>query len=405
MGKEKGNDLTLKIFALIIAVILWSYVMSKEDPLFTATRKNVSVQFVNESSLERQGLVIMEPKDATITVSIEGRRSDVMKISEKDIIAKVDLTGYTEGNVKVSVDVESPSKLVDIVDYSPKEILFKFDKLVRKESPVTIETEGKLPQGFVLGAPEIKPQSVYIEGPRSWVNAVSQVIALVNIGNKTEDINITVPIKLVDSQGNDVRGVDKEQNVVDIFIPVYQIKKIPIELQTVNQLPDGYEIVTAKINPATIEVKGKKGALTDIKSIKTKPIDINSLISNRNVPVELDIPEGLTLVDPNQRITVTLNIDESVSKTFNYTLNDVKITNINPELYIDEEDFIKSFAVTIQGMKSIIDTLDREDISMEIDLEDLDEGNHIVSITVKAEEGVSIVSILPENFNITLKRE
>ena len=32
MSKEKKNDLTLKIFALIIAIILWSYVMSEVNP-------------------------------------------------------------------------------------------------------------------------------------------------------------------------------------------------------------------------------------------------------------------------------------------------------------------------------------------------------------------------------------
>ncbi len=30
MSKEKENDITIKIFALIIAIILWSYVMSEE---------------------------------------------------------------------------------------------------------------------------------------------------------------------------------------------------------------------------------------------------------------------------------------------------------------------------------------------------------------------------------------
>ncbi len=96
--------------------------------------------------------------------------------------------------------------MVDVVDYTPKEILFKFDKLVRRDSPVIVKTAGELPKGYTMGEPEVKPQSVYIEGPRTWVNSVSEVVALVNVSDITKDMNVTVPIKLVDDEGNDVRG-------------------------------------------------------------------------------------------------------------------------------------------------------------------------------------------------------
>ena len=131
MSKEKENDITIKIFALIIAIILWSYVMSEVDPKITAEHK-IDVSFSNVTSLERQWLVVLEPKDVSIKVTISGIRSDVIEVSEEDIIAKVDLDGY-KGNVKVPVYVDVPH-MVDLVDYTPKEILFKFDKLIRQDS-------------------------------------------------------------------------------------------------------------------------------------------------------------------------------------------------------------------------------------------------------------------------------
>ncbi len=404
MSKEKENNLTIKIFALIIAIILWSYVMSEENPPITSDYRNIEVNLTNVASLERQNLVVMEPKDAKITVKVLGKRNDISNISEKDIIATVDLSGYTEGNVKVPVNVEVPNE-VKIVDYSPKDILFKFEKLVRKEKTVTIQTEGKLPQGYVLGEPEIKPQSIYIEGPRSWVNSVSKVMALVNVEDKKDDINVSVPIKLVDDEGNDVRGVGKDQNVVDVSIPVYRAKKVPIELQTENQLPDNYQIMNININPSTIEIKGRKDVLADISSIKTKPIDINSLIGNKDVAVDLEIPEKVSLADPNQKVTINLNIEENKTKTLDFTLNDVKIINLDQELSIDEEDLNKSFEITVKGSSSKVDLLNKEDLYMELDLTGLDEGSHNVSLSIKEEEGITIMSIAPESFNITLRKE
>ncbi|WP_236913858.1 CdaR family protein [Clostridium sp. Cult2] len=378
--------------------------MSKENPPFKSELKNVNVDFINESVLERQGLVVMEPKNANIKVTISGRRSDVLEVSKKDIIAQVDLNGYSEGNVKVPVYVQVPDD-VRIEDYSPKEILFKFDKIIRENSPVVIETQGKLPEGYVLGTPEIKPQSVYIEGPRTWINSVAKVVAYVDVSNKTEDIKVTVPIKVVDDEGEDVRGVTKEQNVVDIYIPVYQTKKLPIELQTENQLPDNYEIVNVNINPSTIEIKGKKEDLVGIFSINTKPIDINTLIDNINVPIELELPEGVSLVNPDKKITITLNIDESRTRTFDYTLKDVEIKNMDTSLYIDEEDLNKPFTVTVKGISSIIDSLEKEDLGLELDLRNLEEGSHRVNIEIRLEDGIEIISILPESFDIKLIKE
>jgi len=404
MSKEKKNDLTLKIFALVIAIILWSYVMSEENPTITKEFRNTEVSLSNYSSLERQGLVIMEPKDPKITIKISGKRNYVNRILEEDILASVDLSGYSEGSVKVPVYIDVPSE-VRIVDYHPKEILFKFEKLVRKEAVVTVDTDGSLPQGYVLGEPEIKPQSVYIEGPRSWVDSVTDVVATVDLTNRTEDIKVTVPIKLIDEKGDDVRGVEKEQNLVDVFIPVYKVKKVPIELQTENQLPDNYEVMDISINPSEIEIKGKKEDLKNINSIKTMPIDINYLIGKRNVVVELDLPENISLVDPKKQVTITLNIEESRTKTFNYTLEDVDIINLSSGLIIDEGDLSKSFEVTIRGSSTKVDLLNKEDLSIELDLQGLEAGSHQAKLSVKDGEDFMVINIQPEDLNITLKEE
>lgn len=378
--------------------------MSEENPTITKEFRNTEVSLSNYSSLERQGLVIMEPKDPKITIKISGKRNYVNRILEEDILASVDLSGYSEGSVKVPVYIDVPSE-VRIVDYHPKEILFKFEKLVRKEAVVTVDTDGSLPQGYVLGEPEIKPQSVYIEGPRSWVDSVTDVVATVDLTNRTEDIKVTVPIKLIDEKGDDVRGVEKEQNLVDVFIPVYKVKKVPIELQTENQLPDNYEVMDISINPSEIEIKGKKEDLKNINSIKTMPIDINYLIGKRNVVVELDLPENISLVDPKKQVTITLNIEESRTKTFNYTLEDVDIINLSSGLTIDEGDLSKSFEVTIRGSSTKVDLLNKEDLSIELDLQGLEAGSHQAKLSVKDGEDFMVINIQPEDLNITLKEE
>lgn len=402
INKSKKNNLTIKIFALIMAIILWSYVMSEENPAITEEFKNIEVTFTNIATLEKQNLVVLEPNEATVNVKVSGKRNDLNNISEK-IIARVDLSGYQEGTVKVPVYIEVPDE-VKLVDHSPKEILFKFDKLVRKEMPITIETVGELAKDHSLSEPVIKPQSIYIEGPKTWVDSVSKVVAFVDVTNKANDINVTVPIRIVDNEGNDVRGVTKDQNVVDVFIPVYQSKTVPIKIQTHGRLPDNYEVLDISVDPSSVKIQGKKDLLKDINSLNTKPIDINSLIEDNTVSVELELPEGVSLSNPDQSITVKLNVDESKTKTFDYTLQDANILNLDSKLRIADEDLIKSFAINVEGTGSKIDNLEKSDIVIELDLQGLDVGNHTVNISAKV-EGVKIININPEAISIRLMGE
>lgn len=402
INKSKKNNLTIKIFALIMAIILWSYVMSEENPAITEEIKNIEVTFTNIATLEKQNLVVLEPNEATVNVKVSGKRNDLNNISEK-IIARVDLSGYQEGTVKVPVYIEVPDE-VKLVDHSPKEILFKFDKLVRKEMPITIETVGELAKDHSLAESVIKPQSIYIEGPKTWVDSVSKVVAFVDVTNKANDINVTVPIRIVDNEGNDVRGVTKDQNVVDVFIPVYQSKTVPIKIQTHGRLPDNYEVLDISVDPSSVKIQGKKDLLKDINSLNTKPIDINSLIEDNIVSVELELPEGVSLSNPDQSITVKLNVDESKTKTFDYTLQDANILNLDSKLRIADEDLIKSFAINVEGTGSKIDNLEKSDIVIELDLQGLDVGNHTVNISAKV-EGVKIININPEAISIRLMGE
>lgn len=380
--------------------------MSEVNPVMTEEFRNVKVNILNEASLEREGIVILEPENIDnidIKVTISGRRSDIIRVSAEDIIVQVDLSGYGTGEVKVPIYVQVPVG-VTLKDYAPKEILFKFDRIVGRERPVTVETIGKLPEGYVLGTPTVKPQSVVVEGPSTWLKSLSKVVATVDVSNITdEDINVTVPVKLVDDEGNDVRGISTKQNSVDVTIPVFRVKRVPIEMETVNQLPDGYEIVDLKLNPSYIDIVGKKEVLDRVESISTLPIDIRELMKNKSMPVELVIPEGVSLLKPDQEVTATLNVEEIVKRTFELTLKDVEVLNLAPDLSINEEDLNSPFSLTIQGYGSIVESLKKEDIKIQMNLAGLREGSHFVTIKVQ-EENFTVISLSPERFEIRLRK-
>ncbi|MBE6082883.1 CdaR family protein [Sporanaerobacter sp. PP17-6a] len=404
MSKEKNNNLTIKIFALLIAIVFWSYVMNDVNPRITKEYRNINVVYSQTEQLKKSGIVVTSPEEIKVNVKIAGRRNDILAITDKDITAKVDLSGYSAGEKRVSIDVDVPSK-VELVDYSPKEVLFDFDNIVNRERPVTVETTGKVASGYILADKEIKPQSVFIKGPKTLVNRVSEVIAYVDVSESTKDLNVTVPIKLVDVDGKEVNGLEKEPNVVDVFIPVKRVKTVPIEIQTEGNIPQGYEMGDIKISPSTVKIMGDEDELAAVKSIKTEVVNISTFLEKESVELKLIIPEGIELAEPSIKPSADIDIHKIIEKTMEYNLDEILVNNLGGGLSIDNNATTPShIAVTVKGSDKIIEPLTKEDLPLFIDLDGLGEGAHTVPVKVNEINGVEIVNINPSEIQIHLKQ-
>ena len=404
MSKER-NDLTLKVFALIIAVILWSYVMSEVNPDRPETIRNIPVAFNNIEALDRQGLVLMEPTEASVTVRVNGRKFDMANFDSKSIKAYVDLSGYGEGQIKVPVNVVVEDfNNIRVERVEPSEILFKFDKLISKQKAVTVQTEGSLDPNYILGDITTKPASVLISGPRSWVNEVAEVIVKVDLDGRKVSSDVTLPVQLIDDNKEKVSGVRYEPSVIDVDIPVYRKVNVPIELQTENQLPENYEITNISINPSRIDLKGDN-SIAYLTSISTKPIDINVFIENPTMEVELDLPNNISLVNPNEKITVSVIVEETLSKSFELSLEDIAIRNLGEGLKIAEEDLSKTITVTAKGSVEQMEDLTEDDLGIYIDLSFFGEGQHNVYVGSNQPTGIVIENIDPQPLEINLIRD
>ncbi|NLL82507.1 MAG: hypothetical protein GX231_09400 [Tissierellia bacterium] len=402
---KKNSDLAAKITVLIIALFLWSLVMDDVNPEISRTYRNITVNLNNISALDRQGLVLMDPETITVDVKVTGKKSDFGRdrFTASNILAQVDLSGYKEGKVKIPITVslvDQPSG-ISVSSWEPRESLFTFEQLITKEMPLNIKTSGSLPENYVLGDLSSSSRFVLLNGPRTWVNEVDQVVVVANIDKRTDTFTESFTTVLLDDEGNVVRGVSKEPNAVNVTIPIYKTVTLPIELQTINELPENYSIVDISITPSTIAVKGKEG-ISNLTKIDTETIDINTLIGGAALEVELDLPPGVSLLNPNQRITVIYAIEETITKEFTIPIRDLNIINLDEDLEIEEEDLYREITVYVRGYKSVLDDLEYSDLGLSIDLSDLGEGRHRVDIEMNEIDGINLESLINQRLIIHL---
>lgn len=397
--KKKKSDIPAKIVTLIIAIFLWSYVMSSTNPIRETEYRNVSVNYTNASELDRQGLVIMEPDQVKVNVRLTGKKSDLDKFSKYgtgSIFAQVDLSGYSEGKTKVPITVGLLDQAtgVSVLSFEPKEVLFNFEKIVSKEVPIQIILAGDLSAGYVTGDIIIKPQKIMVSGPRTWINEVEKAVGVIDLADGKNDINVTVPIKIVDSSGEEVRGIDKGQAVAEAILPVFNTKKVDIELVTINELPEDYAVTDIEIKPSNIVLKGKEG-LDTITKIYSKEVDILTLIDNESIVLQLELPEGVSLLDEDKKIVLSYKVERIIDKTITFSGEEIELLNLDSSLKLDGSYLNQNYIVNINGFKSILDEIKIEDLNPKIDLKGLGIGEHEISIKWEDNPNFKIKSVIP----------
>jgi YbbR domain-containing protein len=182
---------------------------------------------------------------------------------------------------------------------------------------------------------------------------------------------------------------------------VFRIVTVPIELNLQTEPPENYEITSITINPNKITLKGGND-IANLTFIQTKPVDINYLMENADVPVELDLPENVSLLNPNEKVTISLKIEENFTKSFEYTLDEVDIRNLDGELTIDKDDHSKTIQVLAKGSKEAIENLTKEDLMPYLDFNMLDEGIHKVYLNFTAPIGITIKEISPQPIELKI---
>lgn len=400
---SKKNNVTAKAFALLIAIFLWSYVMSEVNPEIVKEIRNVEVHFYNTSALKREGLVLMEPSEYKVNVKVRGKKSHIDKFSGKNIIVQADLTGYDEGKYKVPLTytLVGDSSNISVVSIDPNEILFSFDKIISKSIAIAVETEGEVAEGYLADSTLVKPQTVLITGPRTWVNQVDKAQVTLNLEGRSTSANLTMPIQLLDDQGQLVMDLDKDPMVAEVSVEILRKKLLEIKLQTLGELPDNYELDDLKLSPASLYFKGDS-SLEQLEYINTKPIDLKTLIDGSFTGVELDLPENISLLNEDEVIKLNYTLEEISDREFEINLTKLDFRNLGRGLLIEEKED-GNIKLTLRGLKKELGKLKVDDIVIYVDLADLESGSHSLDIKMDPLNGFKLQSQSKDKINITLK--
>ncbi|MEG1442431.1 MAG: CdaR family protein [Oscillospiraceae bacterium] len=314
MKKLLARDGFLKIFSVLIAIIIWIYIIIVLDPTIEVTVRDVPVQFVGQEVLATNGLSVVSESATTVTMKVKGSRKKMGSNDMKNIIAKVDLAEINkEGTQTLPVEVVVPFENSGVSSKTPYSIDVLTEKYVEKKIGVQVVTTGHLAPNFMPGNINIEPKEITLKGAESVVGKVSKAVVGFDYSTADVDIDVDSPIKLYGIDGKEILSRDaltgrmqKSADVAKIHCPVLKLKKVGIELDfgTTTLSPDMSKYRT---EPNQISIYGDNGVTADINSIKTEPILLDKFKDKEKIKVKLQVPPGVKVMDDILEVEVIAN--------------------------------------------------------------------------------------------------
>lgn len=397
-----NNNKVNMVFSLIVAVVLWLYVAGQVDPRTDKDLSDIKIQFTNVESLQNNGLDLASSSDTYANVTIEGKRAQLNRIESSDIKVTADLEGCSEGKNTITLRAAT-SKKADIDRISPATITVYIEKRVSKSKPVEVKFSDKGRDDKEPGNVTVYPDHLDVYGAESVVDTVRKIKAVVPESKFKEDgTTVSVKAVAVDKNGDKVKNVHLSQDTVDVTATMMQTKEVKLSVETIGEIPDSKQIESIDI-PKKVNIKGTWESLNGITEITAQPVDISGVKKSQKLPLDLNLPEGVTRAEEDKDIGITVKLKELASQTF-----DVKPSSFDqkgPDEGYSVSITDTQVSVTVTGTDKQMEKFRKNDLHCSIDLEGLKKGRHQVDIDYTTDTNVRSVSFSPEKIRVKIEKE
>ena len=214
------NNWTLKLISLVLALLLWVFIMGER-------RVEVGYRVPLEIQNMPEGLMVANQVPSVVDVRVSGPRTLLAKISASDISILVDLTALQPGLTtfkRLEERLNLPNGL-RVTRLAPSFIDVKLERIKQKQVPVEVKLTGEPLAGHQVGRVSATPAEVLVEGAESEVKGVSKV--------PTEEVDLTG----VDSSFSVIVQLDyrgnytslKESKTTEVQVEIEALENPPVK--------------------------------------------------------------------------------------------------------------------------------------------------------------------------------
>jgi YbbR domain-containing protein len=397
------KNLPTILTALVLALGVWVFAVTEADP--TESRMYPQSLEMDIIGLDPDLMIVNDiTREVNLTVRAPSTILDQLENEPNLINVTLDLSGLEAGVHTLTPQVSIGLSPAEVVRTNPPTVFVKLDSVVSKSLPIQIKLLGTPAIGFELQTPELSVKNVLVSGPQSLVESIDQIVAEVDVENVSEDIQRTIALIPIDSEGFEVADVSLSPSNVQITIPVTQrggYRTVVVKIITSGQIAAGYRLTNIFALPPTVTIFSSDPELVESIPgfVETTPINLNGANEDMEIRVALNLPEGISVVG-NQTVTVQIGI-EPIESSMNFTNVPIQIQGLAEGLSATVSP--EMVDVFLSGPLYLLEELDPTGITVVIDLSDRGPGTYQLASQVLLEnEELQVDAILPNTVEVSI---
>lgn len=395
---RKSKKLMNIILAILIAMVLWLYVVNVENPTGESHLRNLDIDIQGEDILEENGLMVTELNKDTMNLKVTGKKKTLMKLTKKNVSLAVDVSAITEEgdwtlNCKAILPTNVSSESVSVSDWSSLKVTVTVAKRVSKQISVQGAFVGSEKSGYLAGTVEPDPTTLKITGPEAQVNEVSYALAQVGGDNITDSLYQEVPVVLMKADKTPAAAdhITCSSAGVHVTVPVRQVVSIPLTVDLVDGGGADSSRVTTKVTPESITLVADEGKTDLPESISLGKIDLSQVFGRASASFPIRIPEGAISWGIPERATVTVTVNGLATRQLAVS----NISLLNAPSYYRISLVNPTIQIWVRGEQSAVDSITADQIFVEADLTGIRLNSGLqripVSVSLRGGTGAGIV--------------
>lgn len=385
----------LMLLSLCFAIMTWSVLVASDG---TLTREkvfqNIPVNVTGESALKSRGYIVMDDIRELVPgvrLSVEVTQQSYSRVSGTSYNPHFDLSkieGVGENTLPISF---SSTLYGPVIACEPDAVTVNVERYMTRRVPVVLEMVGFAPDEIYLDSYRTDPNMLSVSGPQSLVSKVARAVATLDLSALSEERVVdrtALDVRLQDAGGNEIVSdkleITNQTVITDSVIvetEVVPAAMVPIDLESMvtGKPAKGYELVSVYAEQDALRVAAKRDVLGAIEFITTdQPMDIEGASANVSGYVRLRRISGAQNTLPAE-IAITAEIAE---KTMERTMRAVDVDVIGLSDGLEAELSDKSVTVQLTGAYSFIESLERDNVRLFVDVTDLAAGSHTLPVQV-----------------------
>ncbi len=395
------NKFAAAALSVVIATLLWLYVITTVSPGTKQTFYNIPLVLGNESVLTERGLMITYQSATSVNLELSGTRTDLAKVNAGNITVKADLSNiYEPGNqIAVSYTTSFPGNVANNAfvteSRSPSRIYLNVERRVSKSIPVEVKWGGSVPDGFIADRENklLEYPTVQISGPESVANQIEKAVIEVDLTDQRESISWDSSYTLCNGADEpvDAELITTDVDQIHLEVRIQRVKDIALTYHLVEGGGAKAENVEISLSTDKIRVSGSEAALDLMgDQLVVGTIDLSEVASNMTKTFTIPLEEGITNLTGISEVTATITLKGLSTKEFQIS----QITPVNVPDGLEVELITQVLNLRVRGPVDQIARLKLGDVRVVVDFTGAEIGTTTFPVRAVFTDGFRDVGIL-----------